>query len=241
MATEQTSDQDSVAVDDQPYDDANCPMRLPSQIRFSAKQFRQLNFLTGKWRLLSRIRAFERRGIPKGHAFFAQALDVMGIDVQTPADQLVNIPQSGPVIIAANHPHGLVDGMVLAELIGRVRKDYKILTRSLLTDVDQIADFMIPVPFDHEEDAIAKSIEMRKRAMEHLANDGVIVIFPSGKVASSDTMMGPVVEREWDPFTKNDPTVQCHRGSCVFSGCEFTALSDGKPNFCNFATGIIDP
>ena len=36
---------------------------------------------------------------------------------------------------------------------------------------------MIPVPFDHEEDAIAKSIEMRKRAMEHLANDGVIVIF----------------------------------------------------------------
>ena len=37
--------------------------------------------------------------------------------------------------------------------------------------------------------------------MEHLANDGVIVIFPSGKVASSDTMMGPVVEREWNPFT----------------------------------------
>ena len=25
----------------------------------------------------------------------------------------------------------------------------------------------------------------------------------------------------------------------VFSGCEFTALSDGKPNFCNFATGLI--
>ena len=70
-----------------------------------------------------------------------------------------------------------------------------------MTDVDQIADFMIPVPFDHEDDAIAKSIEMRKRAMEHLANDGVIVIFPSGKVASSDTMMGPVVEREWNPFT----------------------------------------
>ena len=113
---------------------------------------------------------------------------------------MAHIPKSGPVIITANHPHGLVDGMVLAELIGRVRKDYKILTRSLLTDVDQIADFMIPVPFDHEEDAIGKSIEMRKRAMEHLANDGVIVIFPSGKVAS-DTMMGPVVEREWNPFT----------------------------------------
>ena len=132
--------------------------------------------------------------------------------------------------------------MVLAELIGRVRKDYKILTRSLLTDVDQIADFMIPVPFDHEEDAIAKSIEMRMRAMEHLANDGVIVIFPSGKVASSDTMMGPVVEREWNPFTAKmiqRSKGQC--GSCLFSGRKFTALSDCKPNFRNFAAGIIDP
>lgn len=188
-------------MDDQPYDGRKLSYATTFPNPLQRKTIQTIEFLTGKWRLLSRIRAFERRGIPKGHAFFAQALDVMEIDVQTPAEQLAHIPQSGPVIITANHPHGLVDGMVLAELIGRVRKDYKILTRSLLTDVDQIADFMIPVPFDHEEDAIAKSIEMRKRAMEHLANDGVIVIFPSGKVASSDTMMGPVVEREWNPFT----------------------------------------
>ncbi len=172
---------------------------FPNPLQRTAIQ--TIELLTGKWRLLSRIRAFERRGIPDGHAFFAQALDVMKIDVQTPAEQLARIPEKGPVIITANHPHGLVDGMVLAELVGRVRKDYKILTRSLLTDVDQISGFMIPVPFDHEDDAIAKSIEMRKCAMEHLENDGVIVIFPSGKVASSDTAMGPVVERDWNPFT----------------------------------------
>lgn len=201
MGIEQTSDQDIAAVEDQPYDGRKLSYATTFPNPLQRKTIQTIEFLTGKWRLLSRIRAFERRGIPKGHAFFAQALDVMGIDVKTPAEQLAHIPKSGPVIITANHPHGLVDGMVLAELIGRVRKDYKILTRSLLTDVDQIADFMIPVPFDHEEDAIAKSIEMRMRAMEHLANDGVIVIFPSGKVASSDTMMGPVVEREWNPFT----------------------------------------
>ena len=189
MATEQTSDQDGAAVEDQPYDGRKLSYATTFPNPLQRKTIQTIEFLTGKWRLLSRIRAFERRGIPRGHAFFAQALDVMGIDVQTPADQLAHIPKSGPVIITANHPHGLVDGMVLAELIGRVRKDYKILTRSLLTDVDQIADYMIPVPFDHEEDAITKSI------------DGVIVIFPSGKVASSDTMMGPVVEREWNPFT----------------------------------------
>ncbi|MDC3003788.1 acyltransferase, partial [Paracoccaceae bacterium] len=97
--------------------------------------------------------------------------------------------------------HGLVDGMVLAELIGKVRTDYKILTRSLLTGVKQIDQFMIPVPFDHEENALEKSLEMRKTAMDHLEKGGVIVIFPSGKVASSETMFGNVVEGEWNPFT----------------------------------------
>lgn len=201
MVTQQPQVPDNATGDDQPYDGRKLSYAttFPNPLQRTAIQ--TIEFLTGKWRLLSRIRAFERRGIPSGHAFFAQALDVMGIDVQTPQEQLSHIPKSGPVIITANHPHGLVDGMVLAELIGRVRTDYKILTRSLLTDVEQIAEFMIPVPFDHEEDAIGKSIEMRKRAMEHLGNDGVILIFPSGKVASSDTMMGPVIEREWNPFT----------------------------------------
>ena len=66
----------------------------------------------------------------------------MGIDVQTPADQLAHIPTSGPVIITLITPR--FGGWYGAGGIDwAVRKDYKILTRSLLTDVDQIADFMI--------------------------------------------------------------------------------------------------
>ena len=37
--------------------------------------------------------------------------------------------------------------------------------------------------------------------MAHLANGGVVTLFPSGVVASSDTWLGPAVEREWNPFT----------------------------------------
>jgi putative hemolysin len=50
-------------------------------------------------------------------------------------------------VLVANHPHGLVDGMILANLIGRRRPDYRILTRALLTGLDEsAASFMIPVP-----------------------------------------------------------------------------------------------
>ena len=160
-----------------------------------------LELLTGKLRLLRKVRQFEKMGIPVGQPFWKQALDLLGINLLTKQSEIIKIPKKGSLVITANHPHGLVDGMVLAELIGKVRTDYKILTRSLLTGVKQIDQFMIPVPFDHEENALKKSLEMRKSAMDHLENGGVVVIFPSGKVASSETMFGDVVEGDWNPFT----------------------------------------
>ena len=160
-----------------------------------------LELLTGKLRLLKKVRQFEKMGIPVGQPFWKQALDLLGINLLTKQSEIAKIPKKGSLVITANHPHGLVDGMVLAELIGKVRTDYKILTRSLLTGVKQIDQFMIPVPFDHEENALKKSLEMRKSAMDHLEKGGVIVVFPSGKVASSETMFGNVVEGDWNPFT----------------------------------------
>ena len=160
-----------------------------------------IELLTSKLHLLRRIRRFEALGVPEGQRFFSQALEVMGIDLMTPEAEIARIPREGPLVVTANHPHGLVDGMVMAELIGRVRTDYKILTRSLLTGVVEVDPFLIPVPFDHEPDALEKSLEMRRTAMAHLENGGAIALFPSGVVASADRMFGDAIEREWNAFT----------------------------------------
>jgi putative hemolysin len=191
------NDQDN----DTPYDRKKLSYASTFTNRVQKNTIKALELLTGKLRLLRKVRQFEKMGIPVGQPFWKQALDVLGINLLTKQGEITKIPKEGSLVITANHPHGLVDGMVLAELIGKVRTDYKILTRSLLTGVKQIDQFMIPVPFDHEEDALKKSLEMRKSAMDHLQNGGVIVIFPSGKVASSETMFGDVVEGDWNPFT----------------------------------------
>ncbi len=168
----------------------------------TASIIRGIEWMTGKLSIIRMIRDFERRGAPTGQPFWRASLDTMGIDLLTPEDELDNIPLTGPVVAVANHPHGLVDGMILADLIGRRRTDYKILTRALLTGIDEVAaSYMIPVPFPHEPDAQRKSVEMRANAMAHLKEGGLISVFPSGVVASSDTMFGPAVEREWNVFT----------------------------------------
>lgn len=163
---------------------------------------RTIEWLTAKLQIIKMIRQFEKEGAPVGQAFWPAVLRVMGIELQTPAEQIANIPTEGPVVVVANHPHGLVDGMILADLIGRVRDDYKILTRALLTGIDEAAaSYMIPVPFPYEENAQEKFVEMRAKAMAHLKAGGLISVFPSGVVATSETMFGPVIEAEWNVFT----------------------------------------
>lgn len=187
--------------DPAPYDKRKLSYANTFTNPWKSNTIRVMEWFTGKIPLLQLVRRFERSGASHGHAFWGEALGHMKIELQTPAEQIANIPKTGPLIVVANHPHGLVDGMVLAELIGRVRTDYKILTRSLLTNVSEISDFMIPVPFPHEPDAREQSLDMRKRAMEHLKQGGVIVLFPSGVVASADTYFGPAIEAQWNPFT----------------------------------------
>ncbi len=169
---------------------------------WKSRMISAMELFTGKIQILRMIKKFERRGAPSGQAFWRAALDTMGIELTTPQAQLDLIPKEGPVIVVANHPHGMVDGMIFADLIGRVRPDYRILTRSLLTSIDEVAgSYMIPVPFPHDPDAQRKGVEMRAKAMAHLKEGGVVALFPSGVVATSKTWWGPAVEAEWNVFT----------------------------------------
>jgi len=196
--------QDNADVNDPdfvPYDKRRLSYAGTFTNPFKVNLIRATEWTTGKFKLLRLIRKFERQGAPVGQPFWPAAMEVMGIDIQTPAEQIARIPKQGPVVVVANHPHGLVDGMVMATIIGQVREDYKILTRSLLTGIPEIEQFMIPVAFPHEADAQRLNIEMRQKSMAHLKAGGVVILFPAGSVATSATLFGPAIEPEWNPFT----------------------------------------
>ncbi len=162
---------------------------------------RAIEWITAKVKLLQMIRSFEKSGAPVGVTFWSKAVAHMGIRIDTPPEEIARIPKTGAVVVVANHPHGLVDGMIMGELVSRVRPDFRILTRSLLTGIPEIEEFMIPVPFPHEENSRELGLQMRDLTMAHLAAGGVVILFPAGKVASSETWFGPAIEAEWNVFT----------------------------------------
>ncbi len=162
---------------------------------------RAIEWTTAKVKLLQMIRSFEESGAPVGVTFWSKAVAHMGIRIDTPPEEIARIPKTGAVVVVANHPHGLVDGMIMGELVSRVRPDFRILTRSLLTGIPEIEEFMIPVPFPHEENSRELGLQMRDLTMTHLAEGGVVILFPAGKVACSETWFGPAIEAEWNVFT----------------------------------------
>ena len=168
---------------------------------FKAGTIRTIEWLTAKVQLLSLIRSFEKSGAPHGSPFWPKAIRHMGIRIDTPPEEIARIPKTGPVVVVANHPSGLADGMIMAEMVNRVRSDFRILTRSLLTGIPEVEEFMIPVPFPHEENSRELGLEMRTLTMEHLKRGGVIILFPAGRVACSETWFGTAVEAEWNVFT----------------------------------------
>lgn len=184
-----------------PYDKRRLSYASTFDNPWQAAIIRVLEWMTGKITLLRLIRRFEHSEKATGQAFWPKALRFMGISLETPPGQFANIPLTGPVVVVSNHPHGLVDGMILAEMIGRVRTDYKILTRSLLSAIEEVSEFLIPVPFPHEENMLEKGLAMRREAMQTLAQGGVIILFPAGAVATTTGWWGDPVEREWHPFT----------------------------------------
>lgn len=202
IASQDSTDAPSETFSIKKYDRSSLSYASTFQNPWQSGLVSFMEFFTGKLQILRMIRKFEKRGAPQGQAFWRAALDTMGIDLTTPQSQLDLIPKEGPVIVVANHPHGMVDGMIFGDLIGRVRPDYRILTRSLLTSIDEVAgSYMIPVPFPHDPDAQSKGVEMRAKTMKHLKEGGVVALFPSGVVASSETWWGPAVEAEWNVFT----------------------------------------
>ncbi|MEM1388896.1 MAG: lysophospholipid acyltransferase family protein [Pseudomonadota bacterium] len=161
-----------------------------------------IEWVTGKITIIRMLREFQRRGPHLREELWGDALDIMQIDIQTPPEQLARVPKSGPVVVVSNHPHGLVDGMIIGHLLNHTRCDYKVLVRGFLTGIDEMAaSFLISVPFPHEDNAQAKGIEMRAAAMKQLDDGGVVALFPSGVIAHSDRMFGPAVEAEWNVFT----------------------------------------
>src|SRR3954447_18817009 len=126
-------------------------------------------------------------------------LDFLSVRCAIADVDLCRVPRSGPALVTANHPYGILDGAVLATLLRRVRPDVRFLANGILTAIPELRDMVIPVDPISGRAATAGNSNGLRRSIEHLRSGGMLVIFPAGEVSHSQWTRLRVSDSEWNP------------------------------------------
>ena len=154
-------------------------------------------------RTLRRLYLRHRARPATAESFWQAAVRLLALQVRHDPHALQQIPAEGPVVVVANHPYGVLDGIVIAWLIEQVRKDFKVLTHSLLLQAPEARSNLLPVDFSVREDAVETNLRSRAAARALLAKGGCVVVFPAGGISTTPDRFGrrQAVDAPWQPFT----------------------------------------
>jgi putative hemolysin len=166
---------------------------------------------TGRLTLIKRAQGYDDE-VRLGRDFWQVMVDRYGLDLKVVGGSLDLIPREGPLVLIANHPYGILDGLMMGHILSLVRGDFRIMAHRVFRKAEDIERVILPISFDDTKEARALNIATRKTALAYLAQGGAIGIFPGGTVSTAARPFGQPMDPGWRSFTarmiaKSDATV----------------------------------
>ncbi len=172
----------------------------PEQHWFIRSVIRAIEGISGQPQLERLYRGWAQNPL-LGENIFSAAIRLMRIAIATDEAAWQQVPRDGPVLFVANHPFGVVDGLLMGHLATRIRPDTKIMTHSLLCQPPEARDFLLPVDFGGTPEALQTSLLTRRRTLEWLTAGHAVAVFPAGSVSTAQSpFSGPALDAAWHPF-----------------------------------------
>ncbi|HEX4228313.1 MAG TPA: GNAT family N-acyltransferase [Bryobacteraceae bacterium] len=131
-------------------------------------------------------------------SIFQSVLDVLDVKWTISAPYAERIPKTGAVVVVANHPFGIIDGVMLGAMLEQARPDVRIMANALLGQFPLIAERLILVDPFGGGSATRSNRHGLREALQWLKNDGMLVVFPAGEVASFDIRRRSVADPAWN-------------------------------------------
>jgi len=140
------------------------------------------------------------RRLPEGLSpleFVDAALRALEVSYVTDDLEWNHLPRSGPLVIAANHPYGGIDGLASISALLRRRSDLRVVATTALSALAPLRSILFPVDNFGRREALAANVVMVRAALRHVHTGGSLLLFPAGAVSHLDLGSASVVDPPW--------------------------------------------
>ncbi|WP_108259942.1 lysophospholipid acyltransferase family protein [Mangrovicoccus ximenensis] len=161
---------------------------------------RAMENATGRIKLIRRAEGYER-DVAAGRDFWEVMAERYGLSLRLLAGSLENIPREGPVVVIANHPFGILDGLMMGLILRRARGDFRILANQVFRRAEDLEKVVLPVAFDGTKAAVQQNLETRRAALGYLGQGGAMGVFPGGTVSTALRPFSQPMDPGWRSFT----------------------------------------
>ena len=133
-------------------------------------------------------------------ALTRRMLDELGVKLQLHEPDLERIPKTGAAVIVCNHPYGMLEGLILTQLLTPLRPDVRIVTNQLLAEITELNRICIWVdPIADRSQAARFNSRGLRECLAWLQRGGLLVMFPAGAVSTIDVKRRGIVDPAWIP------------------------------------------
>ncbi len=159
-----------------------------AEVNFLGRLFIMITELvTGKLKLKKLYDEYLSENRPP-EFFWDDAVKKLNFTIKTNFKKGSYIPHKGKLIVIANHAFGVADGVSICSVVSKIRQDYKMVTHKVLRQAEAVKNKILPIDFNQTKDALLTNINTRKEAEKTLNDGGVIIIFPSGRIATKKNL-----------------------------------------------------
>ena len=161
---------------------------------------RVLENATGRLRLIRRADGYDRE-VARGRDFWQVMVERYGLSLDVVAGEFSNIPADGPLVLIANHPYGILDGLMMGHILSLARGEFRILANRVFRKAEDLDRVILPISFDESREAVQQNLDTRKAALRFLGDGGAIGVFPGGTVSTGSKPFAQPMDPSWRTFT----------------------------------------
>lgn len=161
---------------------------------------RAIELASGQPYLKRLYEEYRREGLPVT-VFWHEVLKRLRLTLKFYGNQPDVVPKTGPLVVVANHPYGVLDGIAICWLVAQQRSDFKILINSVLCRAEEMAEHVLPIDFEPSAEALRTNLRSRREARELLDAGGVVIVFPAGAISTTGKIYEKqAVDAPWAPL-----------------------------------------